>query len=226
MSFTFDPYKIANRDVSKADDFLVTNPTALQEMKSYWSKLPRFAGVPKRSDVDPSAMGTLLEDSFILERVAPGVARVRVAGQNITKLIGVEPRGLPITSFFLPKARSAISGHIEMAFNGPNIVELSLESPKGHGQPKLDGKMLLLPLRDDEGSIARVIGVFVMSGRRGVGARRFELALKQPPRIDPVIRLSAIQGGNTDRFRRNLSAQVKLSEAKNIPALRLVVSNP
>lgn len=226
MSFTFDPYKIANRDVSKADDFLVTNPTALQEMKSYWSKLPRFSGVPKRSDVDPSAMGTLLEDSFILERVAPGVARVRVAGQNVAKLIGVEPRGLPITSFFLPKARSAISGHIEVAFNGPNIVELSLEAPKGRGQPKLDGKMLLLPLRDDQGDVTRVIGVFVMSGRRGVGTRRFELALNQTPRIDPVIRLSAINGGNVGRLRQNLSAQVKLNEAKNIPALRLVVSNP
>ena len=85
---------------------------------------------------------------------------------------------------------------------------------------------MLLPLRDDQGDVARVIGVFVMSGRRGVGTRRFELALNQTPRIDPVIRLSAINGGNVGRLRQNLSAQVKLNEAKNIPALRLVVSNP
>lgn len=229
MSFTFDPYKIATRDVTKADDVLMTNPTAVQELEAYWSRLPRTGGVPKRADVDPSAMGSLLEDSFILERVAPGVARVRVAGRNIGRMIGIEPRGLPVTSFVLPQARSAVAGYIEMAFNGPNIVELPLEAPKGGRQPKLDGKMLLLPLRDDQGLVTRVLGVLVMSGRRGVGTRRFELSENVGPRVEPIVGLHAIDGGTAHQTRSPLRVARSVSEtqkAKDAPALRLVVSNP
>jgi hypothetical protein len=89
MSLTFDPYKQRSTDISQAQDVIMTNPIALNELEHYWSSLPRTRGVPLRKDVDPVAMGALLEDSFILERDAPGVARIRVAGRNIAKLVGV-----------------------------------------------------------------------------------------------------------------------------------------
>ena len=108
MSLTFDPYKQRSTDISQAQDVIMTNPTALNELEHYWSSLPRTRGVPLRKDVDPFAMGALLEDSFILERDAPGVARIRIAGHNIAKLVGVEPRGLPLTAVLLPDARAAM----------------------------------------------------------------------------------------------------------------------
>lgn len=228
MSFTFDPYKVVNADICKADDVLMTNPTALQELEGYWRSLPKVQGVPERKNVDPSAMGNLLEDSFILERVAPGVARVRVAGRNIGKLIGVEPRGLPVTSFFTPESRTAISGYLEMVFNGPKILEIPLASPRSTGKPALDGKILLLPLRDDHGHVNRVLGVLVMSGRRGIGPRRFEISEGISPRIDQIGMLRAVE---TVRQPRGMNLhpnadQMPLKKAESRPTLRLVVSNP
>jgi len=224
MSLTFDPYKLSSEDVSNAEDVIMTNPTATNELEQYWSTLPRRNGVPMRKDVDPVAMGNLLEDSFILERVAPGVGRIRVAGRNIAKLIGVEPRGLPLTAVLLPNARAEMVNYIEAAFNGPSIVELPLCSPRGIGQPALEGKIMLLPLRDDHGRISRVLGVLVMSGRRGNGGRRFMISTQTAPRVVPVFGLHAISGAQSHAPRPLHS--VATEKAENKPALRLVVSNP
>lgn len=227
MSFTFDPYKVAAADVTTAEDVLMTNPTALQELETYWRSLRQVRGVPRRKDVDPSAMGSLLEDSFILERVAPGVARVRVAGRNIGKLIGMEPRGLPMTSLIVPESRASVSRYLEMAFNGPNIVELPLMAPRGIVQPKLDGKILLLPLRDDEDNVTRLLGVLVMSGRRGNGPRNFQVTDEIAPRVERTLGLHAVEADPKGQY-RNPNEETDFSErnkTKDWPALRLVVSN-
>jgi hypothetical protein len=228
MSLTFDPYAPRSADLSQAQDVIMTNPTALNELEQYWSSLPRTRGVPLRKDVDPVAMGALLEDSFILERVAPGVARIRVAGRNIAKLVGIEPRGLPLTAVLLPDARAAMVYYIEAAFNGPSIVELPLESPRAVGQPQLQGKIMLLPLRDDHGRVSRVLGVLVMSGRRGIGGRRFKNCDRSAVRVEhieePIAGLHVVAGSKTTTVSHSLRV-TETQKAQSKLALRLVVSN-
>lgn len=219
----------ANEPTEKnAQGVLMTNPTALRELETYWASLPRTRGVPKRKDVDPSAMGGLLEDSFILERVAPGVARIRVAGRSIGKLIGVEPRGLPITAAFLPQARAAMGQHLEAAFTTPGLVEIALEAPRAVGQPLLKGKILLLPLRDDHGHVSRVLGALVMSGLRGLGGRRFAIAPNTAARFEPTLGLRPVAALAPTLRRPSLRVNNTSNaneKAEDKPALRLVVSN-
>jgi hypothetical protein len=156
------------------------------------------------------------------------VARIRVAGHNIAKLVGVEPRGLPLTAALPPDARAAMVYCIEAAFNGPSIVELPLEAPRAVDQPKLQGKIMLLPLRDDHGRVSRVLGVLVMSGRRGIGGRRFKICDKTAVRVEhieePIAGLHAVVGGKTTATRHSLRV-LDTKKAQNKPALRLVVSN-
>ncbi|SLN15945.1 PAS domain-containing protein [Pseudooctadecabacter jejudonensis] len=225
MSMTFDPYKLGTKDVTSAEDVLLTNPTALTELETYWRSLPRSRGVPARADLDPVAMGRQLEDSLILERVAPGVARIRVAGRNIGKLIGLEPRGLPLTTVMTPNSRATLSEYIERAFNTPSVVELPLKSPRAVGQPPLQGKLLLLPLRDEDGDVTRMLGILVMSGRRGMGGRRFEISDLSPPRVEALSNLRAVNGGRRPSL-RVAAVDGDTQKAKDTPALRLVVSNP
>ncbi|AGI72037.1 hypothetical protein OA238_c19320 [Octadecabacter arcticus 238] len=228
MSLTFDPYAPRSTDLSQAQDVIMTNPTVLNELEHYWSSLPRTRGVPLRKDVDPVAMGALLEDSFILERVAPGVARIRVAGRNIAKLVGIEPRGLPLTAVLLPDARAAMVYYIEAAFNGPSIVELPLEAPRAVGQPQLQGKIMLLPLRDDHGRVSRVLGVLVMSGRRGIGGRRFKICDRSAVRVEhieePIDGLHVVAGSKATTVSHSLRV-TETQKAQSKLALRLVVSN-
>ena len=230
MSSFSDQIQSPSEAQMNKQDVLMTNPTALQELESYWASLPRTRGVPRRKDVDPVAMSGLLEDSFILERVAPGVARIRVAGRNIGRLIGVEPRGLPITAAFLPQSRAAMGQHLEAAFTSPGLVELTLEAPRAIGQPRLQGKILMLPLRDDHGRISRLLGVLVMSGVRGLGGRRFVIADTTPARFEPIVGLHAVpKKANLHSVpftaQRPSLAPARNKKAEDKPALRLVVSN-
>ncbi|MEL6958478.1 MAG: PAS domain-containing protein [Pseudomonadota bacterium] len=224
MSFTFDPYKArldrASDGSGEAQDVLLTNPTAPQELERYWASLPKVRGVPRRRDVDPSKMSDLLSNAFVLERVAPAVARIRVAGQDLGKLFGAEPRGVPLTAFFKAADRMAIGKALETAFATPAIVETALEGPRAIGQPLLKGHMILLPLRDDHGRVSRLLGLLMMSGRRGIGSRKLSLMDGTAPTIRRIESLRSIEGGKP----RGLRAQPnKVAEAA--PGLRLVVSN-
>lgn len=187
MSLTFDPFKLGRSDVTKADDFVLTNPLALIELENYWNSLPKTGGLPRRRDVDPSALTGVLEHCFVLERVAPGMARFRVAGRAIGEVLGMEPRGLPLSTAFKTTSRGALAAYLESVFSGPNRVELSLESPRKIGQPRLQGKILMLPLLDEAGQVTRAIGVLVMSGQRGSGGRQLRITQEASPRVEPII---------------------------------------
>ena len=59
-----------------------------RKLLAYWSGLQDGRTVPKRADIDPRRIEGLLSDTFILERIAPGLARFRVAGANLAELMG------------------------------------------------------------------------------------------------------------------------------------------
>lgn len=149
---------------------------AISEVRAYWEGLRNGRQVPMRSDVDPRGIERALEHAFILERVAPKVARFRLAGMHLTDLMGMEVRGMPMTSFFTPAARMAASDAVEQVFAGPAVAELTLTAETGFGKPALEARMLILPLQSDLGDISRALGCLVADGRIGRAPRRFEIA--------------------------------------------------
>ena len=55
----------------------------LAEVEAYWRGLSRDEALPERRAVDPSRIDSALSSCFVLERVAPGIGRIRVAGPRI-----------------------------------------------------------------------------------------------------------------------------------------------
>ena len=155
---------------------------ALAQLRGYWEGLRARGELPSRNDIDPRGIERALEYAFIAERVAPGVARFRLAGMHLNDLMGMEVRGMPITCFFEPVARDEVQRHIERAFAEPAAVELELESARAIGRPSLGAKMILLPLRGEDGKVLRLLGGMVAEGDLGRAPRRFRLAtsLAQP----------------------------------------------
>ena len=149
--------------------------SALKHMEAYWEGLRHGRTVPLRTDVDPRGIENVLEYAFILERVAPGLARFRLAGMHLVDLIGMEVRGMPLTSFFVPDSRKPVSALLEDVFQGPEKTELHLIGESGFGKPTLEGRMLLLPLKSDLGDVSRILGCLVTDGKTGRTPRRFEL---------------------------------------------------
>ena len=150
----------------------------LQHVENYWEDLRGARQVPKRAELDPRCIQTALPTSFILEQVAPGVARFRVAGTHLRDLMGMEVRGMPLTSFFLPDSRERVANALEEVFDHPAKAWLTLSGDRGIGKPALDACLLLLPLESDKGKTDRALGCLATLGQIGRAPRHFDIRSK------------------------------------------------
>ncbi len=148
-------------------------PRPLREVEAYWDLLRDGRLVPDRSEVDPRGFPGALAQSFLLERIAPGLARIRVTGRHLCDLMGIDMQGLPLTSLFLPDARPRIIEVLSAVFEEPAVARARLSSPGGIGRRALDARLLILPLRDDQGDVTRAVGCLVADGAIGRTPRRF-----------------------------------------------------
>lgn len=139
----------------------------LRQAEAYWSALRGDDEVPLRSAIDPRGLENILPYTFILERIAPGVARFRLAGQHLTELTGMEVRGMPLTAMFTGAARTEVGAVLEHMFETPAVAELDLIAERRFSLSPLEARMVLLPLRSDFGDISRALGVVVAEGQLG-----------------------------------------------------------
>ncbi len=147
----------------------------ISEVRAYWEALRDGRDLPYRSEIDPRGLERALEYTFVLERVAPQVARFRLAGMHLNDLMGMEVRGMPMTSLFTPKARAEIAETLEQVFTGPRTADLILTGETGFGKPGLSGRLLILPLRSDLGDVSRALGCLMSEGPVGRAPRRFDI---------------------------------------------------
>jgi hypothetical protein len=150
-------------------------PRPLREVEAYWELLRDGRLVPDRSEVDPRGFPGALAQSFLLERIAPGLARIRVTGRHLCDLMGIDMQGLPLTSLFLPEARPTIIEILSAVFEEPAVARARLTSPGGIGRRALEARLLILPLRDDQGDVTRAVGSLVAEGAIGRTPRRFSV---------------------------------------------------
>ena len=147
----------------------------LAQVEAYWEALRGKRLMPARAEIDPRGIERALEYSFIVERIAPGIARLRIAGSHLNDLMGMEVRGMPLTAFFSPGSRRQVSDTLEEVFETPATCTLKLHAGKGTGMPALDARLLLLPLKSDLGDVSRILGALVSVGDVGRSPRRFEV---------------------------------------------------
>lgn len=154
------------------------------EMRDYWWSLRKGRAIPGRADVDPAGLRGTLDFAFVLERIAPGAARFRLAGRHLVELMGMEVRGMPLCAVLNAGSRGRLSDVLETVFKGPQIAELDLISAAGYGRPELTGRMVILPLKSDLGDVTRALGCLASEGMIGRGPRRFDIVAD---RASPVI---------------------------------------
>jgi hypothetical protein len=156
----------------------------LAVVEDYWDSLRDGRPMPRRDEFDPKAMSGALAWAFVVERVAPGHARIRVAGSHLSALLGMEVRGMPISVMFEPQTRGRLAEAIETAFAAPAVVRTGLSCRASIGRPGLTGGMVLLPLMSDAGDVHELFGALSMTGRIGRPPRRPEISGMARRRID------------------------------------------
>lgn len=148
----------------------------LAEVRAYWEGLRGGSGLPRRDQIDPRGIADALDTVFLLERVAPGVARFRLAGMQINDLLGMDVRGMPLSAMIDPTARSRMAEAVEGLFSGPAILTLGLEAERSVGRPALEGRLILLPLISARGPCDLALGCLATHGTAGRAPRRFAIS--------------------------------------------------
>ncbi len=149
------------------------NP-AVTSLIRYWEGLRLGDEIPHRTDVDPRAFQDILPYSFILERTKPGSVRFRLAGHHLTRLMGMDVRGMQLRSLFELSDRKDMLTKVEGVFEGPASYDADLLSA-AEGTMSLRGRMTLMPLRGYDGSIDKALGIIVTDGLIGIAPRRFRV---------------------------------------------------
>jgi hypothetical protein len=135
--------------------------------------------------IEPHGLRDALAHVFLIERIAPGQARFRLAGTHLTQVMGMEVRGMPLSAILVPASRDGARALVEAVFAGPSVVELALESDRGLGRPALQGRMILLPVGDDDENCDRALGCLVTEGDIGRGPRRFAITRQRTETVLP-----------------------------------------
>lgn len=147
----------------------------LSQIEGYWDALRGTRMMPQRSEIDPRGLKGALEYCFVLERIAPGLARMRVAGSHLGDLMGMEVRGMPISSFLTTGAREEFGKALEEVFETPARAVVTLSAETSFGRPPLKAKMILLPVKSDLGDTSRILGGLMTDGDIGRVPRRFNV---------------------------------------------------
>ncbi len=163
---------------------------AIAQIEGYWEALRGDRQVPLRAEVDPRGIDQALENAFILERIAPTVARFRLAGMHLNELMGMEVRGMPVTALFDPADRATVTALLEHVFEEPAKARMRLEAAPGSWtQPGAVGELILLPLRSDLGDISRALGCLVTDGAPvGRAPHRFRVAAEEIKPLQGLVR--------------------------------------
>lgn len=151
------------------------NFPSIAKVESYWEGLRDGRIMPARAEVDPRGISDVLENAFVLEKIAPGLARIRLAGMHLNELMAMEVRGMPVTAMFLPEARREMQKVLENVMESPAVVRLTLVSEGSLSHRPLEAQMILLPLRDEDGRPTRILGALQAKGEIGRGPRRFSI---------------------------------------------------
>lgn len=189
--------------------------TTIKLVETHWRDLLQRADVPARHDMKPNAIAGALPSAFVVERVAPGVARIRVAGQRLHDLMGMDIRGMPLSAFINADDQATFAVHLEAAFSDPALIALPLKSESRFIRKDIREQIILLPMADSKGDVTRVLGAMSFHSPIKLRSRQFRLDDSKPMRHEPIYRRQT----PTVRITRKPDA----TDVR--PALRLVVNN-
>ena len=126
----------------------------------YWNRLRDGRPAPRRNEIEPADIRSLLGDTFILEEDARGQAVFRLAGTRLCALFGKELKGFVFSSLWSDRDRRIVNRLAGNAFRDNCVVALSLEGHSRAGR-MIAMELVLLPIQGN-GDGARALGSAVV----------------------------------------------------------------
>jgi len=111
----------------------------------YWNRLRDGRSAPKRSEVEPADIKSLLADTFILEKDTRGEAVFRLAGTRLCASYGRELKGFSFPSLWREKDQRLVHKLIRGVFEQKSVVLITYEGLSQNGRSNRF-ELLALPL--------------------------------------------------------------------------------
>jgi hypothetical protein len=117
----------------------------------YWNRLRNGRPAPRRTEIEPADIKSLLADTFILEKDTRGEAIFRLAGTRLCATYGRELKGYSFPLIWSRRDQRMISRLAHSAFHDKSVVVVTYEgiSKDGKANPF---ELVLLPLEGGLGS--------------------------------------------------------------------------
>jgi len=115
------------------------------ELFQYWNRLRRGRHAPKRTEIEPADIKTLLADTFILERDTRSEAVFRLSGSRLCGVFGRELKGFSFPSLWQDKDRRLVGRLVQGVFESSNVVVITFDGISGN-QRSNPFEMIILPL--------------------------------------------------------------------------------
>ncbi len=131
--------------------------TISQTLYNYWNEIRAGRLAPKRFEIEPAQIASMLPDTFILERIDPETSRFRLAGTRICETFGNEFRGLNFFSLVGDEDRITLQRQISVMARQGAVGIFTLESQTASGRT-VRIEVLLLPLVHLRETIDRFVG--------------------------------------------------------------------
>ncbi|MGE3145441.1 MAG: PAS domain-containing protein [Pseudorhodoplanes sp.] len=128
-----------------------------QELFAYWNSRRGDRLAPRRSDIEPGAIGRALPDTFILEYDEPAGHPFRLAGTRVCTIFGRELKSARFAALWAPASRDAARALTEVIANESAGVVASVTGDTGKAKT-LALELLLLPLTVGVRFPARLLG--------------------------------------------------------------------
>ncbi|MFN0218162.1 MAG: PAS domain-containing protein [Hyphomicrobium sp.] len=124
---------------------------------AYWNDVRGARLAPKRFEIEPSRIGAVLPDAFILERINGEVSRFRLAGTRICEAFTREFRGLNLFELFGDEDRITLQRQISVISRQGAVGLFLLEAETETGLT-VRFEMLMMPLTHTRDVVDRFLG--------------------------------------------------------------------
>jgi hypothetical protein len=129
----------------------------LQMLFAYWNDLRAGRVAPSRLEIDPSRIGGILPEIFLLERVDAATYSYRLAGTRLCEIFGRELRGTNLLDGWTAADRALLVHDLTLTCEQGAAAHFVIEASAGDARRVLL-ETLLLPLMHAGNAIERVIG--------------------------------------------------------------------
>ncbi len=129
----------------------------LQILYAYWDGLRAGRIAPLRLEIDPSRLGAILPEIFLLERTDAATYCYRLAGTRLCEIFGAELRGSNFLDGWSASDRAVLAGDLKLTCEEGAATLLTVAT-SADSVRRVELEAILLPLMHADTTAGRVIG--------------------------------------------------------------------